>query len=196
MARRRPQSGFNCRVGRLAGARRGRHPALHADLPGEHPDAVGPGPELPATTTSPGRPSGGRSMPTPAARPQALQTLRRKGNGQLVYNADEFRWAQVVLAGQGSRSRRTTCTRTASSSGASPRPSRRPTRPMDAGVAVRAGPPAAAPTTRRPDRRRLLVQQDPLRLRPDDQHVSPGRHRARSTRSTRRPATGSRRRTS
>jgi hypothetical protein len=25
--------------------------------------------------------------------PQALQTLRSKGNGQLVYNADEFRWA-------------------------------------------------------------------------------------------------------
>ena len=24
--------------------------------------------------------------------PQALQTLRQKGNGQLVYNADEFRW--------------------------------------------------------------------------------------------------------
>jgi hypothetical protein len=24
--------------------------------------------------------------------PQALQTLRSKGNGQLVYNADEFRW--------------------------------------------------------------------------------------------------------
>jgi Protein of unknown function (DUF3048) N-terminal domain/Protein of unknown function (DUF3048) C-terminal domain len=26
--------------------------------------------------------------------PQALQTLRQKGNGQLVYNADEFRWAR------------------------------------------------------------------------------------------------------
>jgi hypothetical protein len=26
--------------------------------------------------------------------PQALQTLRQKGNGQLVYNADEFRWAK------------------------------------------------------------------------------------------------------
>ena len=25
--------------------------------------------------------------------PQALQTLREKGNGQLVYNADEFRWS-------------------------------------------------------------------------------------------------------
>jgi Protein of unknown function (DUF3048) C-terminal domain/Protein of unknown function (DUF3048) N-terminal domain len=26
--------------------------------------------------------------------PQALRTLREKGNGQLVYNADEFRWAR------------------------------------------------------------------------------------------------------
>jgi len=26
--------------------------------------------------------------------PQALSTLRQKGNGQLVYNADEFRWAR------------------------------------------------------------------------------------------------------
>ena len=26
--------------------------------------------------------------------PQALQTLRQKGNGQLVYNADEFRWGR------------------------------------------------------------------------------------------------------
>jgi hypothetical protein len=26
--------------------------------------------------------------------PQALRTLREKGNGQLVYNADEFRWAK------------------------------------------------------------------------------------------------------
>jgi len=26
--------------------------------------------------------------------PQALQTLRNKGNGQLVYNADEFRWGK------------------------------------------------------------------------------------------------------
>jgi hypothetical protein len=26
--------------------------------------------------------------------PQALQTLRNKGNGQLVYNADEFRWGR------------------------------------------------------------------------------------------------------
>jgi hypothetical protein len=26
--------------------------------------------------------------------PQALQTLRQKGNGQLVYNADEFRWGK------------------------------------------------------------------------------------------------------
>ena len=27
--------------------------------------------------------------------PQALQTLRQKGSGQLVYNADEFRWAKT-----------------------------------------------------------------------------------------------------
>jgi hypothetical protein len=27
--------------------------------------------------------------------PQALQTLRSKGNGQLVFNADEFRWART-----------------------------------------------------------------------------------------------------
>ena len=27
--------------------------------------------------------------------PQALRTLRSKGNGQLVYNADEFRWART-----------------------------------------------------------------------------------------------------
>lgn len=26
--------------------------------------------------------------------PQAMETLRQKGNGQLVYNADEFRWAR------------------------------------------------------------------------------------------------------
>ena len=32
--------------------------------------------------------------------PQALQTLRQKGNGQLVYNADEFRWGNSLLAGQ------------------------------------------------------------------------------------------------
>src|SRR5688572_9411112 len=27
--------------------------------------------------------------------PQALQTLRNQGNGQLVYNADEFRWGNI-----------------------------------------------------------------------------------------------------
>ncbi|MGZ9160845.1 MAG: DUF3048 domain-containing protein [Candidatus Limnocylindrales bacterium] len=29
--------------------------------------------------------------------PQAMDTLRRKGNGQLVYNADEFRWGGVYF---------------------------------------------------------------------------------------------------
>lgn len=29
--------------------------------------------------------------------PQALQTLRQKGNGQLVYNADEFRWGNAYF---------------------------------------------------------------------------------------------------
>ena len=32
--------------------------------------------------------------------PQAMQTLLAKGNGQLVYNADEFRWAGYVPAGE------------------------------------------------------------------------------------------------
>ena len=33
--------------------------------------------------------------------PQALATLRAKGSGQLVYNADEFRWGRLVLPGHG-----------------------------------------------------------------------------------------------
>ena len=63
--------------------------------------------------------------------PQALQTLRQKGNGQLVYNADEFRWGEVVLAGQGSPPARTTCTRTASTSARWPRAVKAKDGPME-----------------------------------------------------------------
>ena len=88
----RPQSGFNARVGRLAGAGRGRHPALHDGLPGERSRPTSARSAAPATTTSPGPPSGRRCTSTPAARRRRSQTLRAKGNGQLVYNADQFRW--------------------------------------------------------------------------------------------------------
>ena len=35
--------------------------------------------------------------------PQALQTLLAKGNGQLVYNADEFRWGGSSSGGSKNR---------------------------------------------------------------------------------------------
>ena len=58
--------GFQRSVGRLAGAGRGRHPALHADLPGPGPERRSDPSAAPATTTSPGLPSRGRSTPTSA----------------------------------------------------------------------------------------------------------------------------------
>ena len=80
-------------VGRLAGPGRGRHPALHGDLPGRRCPRTSGRSAARATTTSPGPPSGGRSTPTPAARRRRKATLRAKGNGQYVYNVDEFRYS-------------------------------------------------------------------------------------------------------
>ena len=74
----------------MAGPRRGRHPALHDDLPGEHPaDDVGPvrssryyyiawAAEWRAAYVHAG------------GSPQALATLRAQGQGQLVYDANQF----------------------------------------------------------------------------------------------------------
>ena len=63
--------------------------------------------------------------------PQALRTLREKGNGQLVYNADEFRWANSFWRVTRTASRRTTCTPTASTSGSSRRASAAKDGPME-----------------------------------------------------------------
>ena len=76
---------------RLAGPGRGRHPTLHDDLPGSGPDSIGPvrsaryyfiawAAEWQAIYVHAG------------GSPQALQALREQGDGQLVYNADEFRY--------------------------------------------------------------------------------------------------------
>ena len=62
--------------------------------------------------------------------PQALQTLRQQGRGQLVYNADQFRWGTALLPShRATGSRRTTCTRAARSCGGWRRASGRRTRP-------------------------------------------------------------------
>ena len=57
-----------------------------------------------ATTTSPGPPSGRRVYVHAGGSPQALATLRAKGRGQLVFNADEFRWGGVLPADHSSGS--------------------------------------------------------------------------------------------
>ena len=51
----------------------------------------------PASTTSPGPPSGRRCTPTSAARRRRWRRSARKGSGQFVYNADEFRWGGVYF---------------------------------------------------------------------------------------------------
>ena len=48
--------------------------------------------------------------------PQAMKLLREKGQGQVIYNADEFRWGGVYFHRTTDHSRRTTSTRAARSS--------------------------------------------------------------------------------
>ena len=68
-------------IDRLARAGRGRHPALHDDLPGPVPPASGRSGAR-ASTTSSGPPSGGRCMSTTVARPRRWRRSCAKGNGQ------------------------------------------------------------------------------------------------------------------
>ena len=96
--------------------------------------------------------------------PQALRTLREKGNGQLVYNADEFRWAQVVLAGQRPpRAAQPVHGRRAPPQARDQRQGQG--RGDGARLDVRAGPAGHLPPARRPDRGLVPVQPDLVQLR-------------------------------
>ena len=104
--------------------------------------------------------------------PQALATLRAKGNGQLVYNADEFRWAKSFrrvdfnfaphnLYTTGKQLRSLAATRGARDVAFD--------WPWRFGRdAVLAGRP-----DRRADHRGLHPERDPVRLRPALEHVPP-----------------------
>ena len=101
-SRRRPTAiRVQCGVGRLAGAGRGRHPALHADLPGEHPGRGRPGPERPLLLHRVGgRVAGGlcplgRLSAGPPDAPLAGQRTARLQRRRVPLG-------EVVLAGQGS----------------------------------------------------------------------------------------------
>ena len=65
----RPQSGLLVGLGRLAGAGRGRDPALHGDLPGHRCRRASARSAARATTTSPGPRNGRPSTPIPEGRP-------------------------------------------------------------------------------------------------------------------------------
>ena len=102
--------------------------------------------------------------------PQALATLRSKGRGQYVYNADEFRWGGTLLPPDSRRaSRRTTSTRAARTCASWRTGSGAKDDGHQAGLAVRA-------RTRRCRRGRtaaritvvLPAQHDHLPLRPRD----------------------------
>ena len=62
----------------MAGARRGRHPALHGVLPDRRPAARSAPSAARACTSSPGRPSGARCTCTPAARRRRRRSSRRR----------------------------------------------------------------------------------------------------------------------
>ena len=127
----------------------------------------------PATTTSPGPRSGGRSTPTPVARRRRMATLESKGNGQYVYNADEFRCGGTFyritdaaaphnLYTTGAKLRATRQARSAPRTG------------LQAGLDVRAGRAARGAAVRRDDHRRAIPPtRSRYALRPDHQHLPP-----------------------
>ena len=110
----RPQSGPAQRRHRVARPGRGRHPALHGHLPDAGCRSRSGRSAARAPTTSRGRPSGRRIYAHAGGSPQALATLRSKGRGQYVYNAEYFRFGRAYFHRLRSRPlARTTCTPTA-----------------------------------------------------------------------------------
>ena len=107
--------------------------------------------------------------------PQAIRKLNKKGNGEWVYNADQFRWGTGPRAAPASRgaisgeprsaSRPTTSTRTASTSGGSRRGCGADDDADGAGLDVRAGQGDRASPGRRADPRELPGRDDHLSLR-------------------------------
>ena len=175
--RRPPAVGAELRERRLAGARRGRHPALHGAVPGGQPEGGRPGPQLALLLRRLGvrvevrvRPR--RRLAAGARVPPLLEGSRRRGvrrgrvplRGPLpVADQHPVRAPQRVLgrqepaddgAGRAGEARR-----------------------LQAGVAVRArqGPGRAAEG--RHDRRPLPRQHDHLQVRPQVEHVPAVGHR-------------------
>ena len=182
-------------VGRLAGTGRRRHPALHADLPGEHPGRRRSRPQRPLLLHRLGGRMAGRLRP---CRRLAAGPRRRSARRATASSSSTPTSSAGASRSGGSRTgiRRTTSTRTASTSGASPRRSRRRMAPM---TPVWRSRPTCGPSVR-PRGGRIDVAYSYNKIRYDydceDEHVPALGHRreAPDRRRDRRP--GRRRRTS
>ena len=193
----RPQSGFNAASVVWHAPGRGRHPALHADLPGPRSRAPSDRCAARGSTTSRGRPSGTRCTATPAGRRRRCRRCANQGNGQLVYNADEFRWGNIYYHRSTDRFAPHNVYTTRQGAAEAGQADRGEGRAVQGRVAVRAR------RTRRPIGRRAAGSRWPTRwnndhlpLRPQDEHVHADRSAGRSSRSTAATASRWRRRTS
>ena len=110
--RRAAAVGAVVRLGRLAGPGRGRHPALHGDLPGHACPRRSVRSAAPATTTSPGPPNGARSTLTPAARRRRRPPWPPRAAGSTSTTSTSSATAGPST-GSPSGPPRTTCTRPA-----------------------------------------------------------------------------------
>ena len=175
-------------IRRLAGAGRGRDPALHGDLPGHAAEGDRPGPQLALLLHRVGRRVARRLRPF--RRVAAGEgDARRQGPRPVRLQRRRVPLQRDVPSGSPPRRRRTTCTPPARKLRAMGKHLGRQGQDLQAGLAVRARRAARDAAVRRHDHRRLPVQHDQLHVRPHDQHLPPlGDRREQGDRRARRDA--------
>ena len=98
---------------RVAGARRGRHPALHGAVPDGQPEGRGTGPQLALLLHRAGLPSGARSTSTSAARRRRWRCCARpRARARSCTTPTGSATRAATCGGSTPGSRRTTCTPT------------------------------------------------------------------------------------
>ena len=155
----------------LARPGRGRHPALHGDLPVDAARPRSGRSAAPAPTTSPGRPSGRRSTPTPADRPRRSRRSGPRATASTSTTPTSSATAGATSIGPADRrSPHNVYTdgKTLRKLGQGPR---RQGQGVRAGLAVRARCAARGAALRRLDQGPLSAEHDHVPLRPHHEHV-------------------------